>query len=179
MNLFKRNYLILLLLALVFATPGIMAYLCYLNPQWLGSNTTNKGKLLNPSVLFPSMEDKEHKWRLIFWSPNGCEVACLQQINKLARVRLALGRHLYEIEQWLVLEKGTSQMPIALMHSLGEQDIHVLRLTKNMQAKLPLLTAKPEVFIANPEGYLVLTYTESAQPEDIYHDIKQLLKKSG
>lgn len=179
----KRNYFILLLLALLFAAPGLTAYLYYLHPQWLGATTTNKGELLTPPVLLTKVLSEKSKWRLIFWNPNNCEVACLQDLDRLARVRLALGRRLYEVEQWLVSAEGDQQMSMALTNTLQGQDIHVLRLSKNDRADLPVLKDEPEIFIANPDGYLVLAYPASAKPEDIYHDIKQLLntteKKSG
>ncbi|KTD31879.1 MULTISPECIES: hypothetical protein [Legionella] len=177
----KRNYLILLVLALLFAAPGLTAYLYYRNPQWLIVNTTNKGTLLNPPVLLSPMEDGKKKWRFVLWYPKNCDVDCLQKTDQLARIRLALGRHLYEVDQWLLLNEDCQPMQTAAAQALREQDIHVSRLSKKSLEHLPILTDTPKVFIANPQGYLVLTYVENAKPGDIYHDIKRLLstEKSG
>jgi hypothetical protein len=166
----KHNYFILLLLTLLFAAPVITAYLCYQHPKWLDVSTTNKGKLIVPPVLFPSLEEGKEKWRLIFWNPHSCEDACLQQLDKLARIRLALGRHWYDVEQWLVLPSGSQ-----LSNSLPKQDIHVLSLAENAHAALSILKDQPEIFIANPNGQLVLAYTMIADSEDIYDDLKQLI----
>ncbi|CDZ77513.1 hypothetical protein BN59_01796 [Legionella massiliensis] len=171
MKMTKRNYFILLVLALIFAAPGITAYLYYLNPQWLTAATTNKGTLLTPPVLFSEIAQGKPKWRLVYWYPENCEAACLQEADKLARVRLALGRHLYEVDEWLVLAEQNQQVQGAIASSLKETDIHVLSLAK----ALPILDEKPKVFIANPKGYLVLAYGDDAKPQDIFHDIKQLL----
>jgi hypothetical protein len=165
----RHNYFILLLLTLVFAAPGITAYLCYQHPKWLGAST-NKGKLIVPPVLFPSLEEGKEKWRLILWNPHSCEDTCLQQLDKLARIRLALGRHWYDVEQWLVLQSGNQ-----LSHSLPKQDIHVFSLAENAHAALSVLKDQPEVFIANPKGQLILAYTMIADSADIYHDLKQLI----
>lgn len=177
----RRNYLVLLLLALLFAAPGITAYLYYLNPQWLGANTTNKGKLLNPPLLLSNVVDGRGKWRFVLWYPRNCDAKCLQKVDKLARVRLALGRYLYEVDQWLLLNEDSQQMESMALKTLQEQEVHVSRLSKDSLTNLPILASNPKIFIANPKGYLVLAYVENAKPGDIYHDIKRLLstEKSG
>ncbi len=169
MKMTKSNYVILLFLALLFAAPGLMAYLYYHNPQWLTANTANKGELLNPPQFIKL--DNKAKWRLILWYPRHCEIACLQEVDKLARVRLALGRRFYEVDQWLVLGEESSQ---TLTRTLHEQDIHFLRLSRGA-----IFPDKPRIFIANPKGYLVLAYAETIKPKDIYHDINWLLKKGS
>jgi hypothetical protein len=182
MKMTKRNYFILILLALIFSAPGLSAYLYYRNPQWLNANTTNKGELLTPPVLLSGLAQTTPKWRFVFWYPKHCETACLQEVDKLARIRLALGRHLYEVDEWLVVADQDKQAA-PLVNSLKEKDIQVLPLEKNLLEDLAVLGEKPRVFIANPKGYLILSYAENAKPQDIYHDIKQLLgtteKKSG
>lgn len=178
----KRNYLTLVLLALIFTAPGLTAYLYYRNPQWLSGATTNKGQLLNPPVLLSKVEDGKQKWRFVLWYPRHCEIQCLQAADKLARIRLALGRHLYEVDQWLLVSETSPAMQNADTQMLREHDIHVSRLSEATLKQLPVLTDKPRVLIANPKGYLVLAYEEDVNPKDIYQDIKRLLgteKKSG
>ena len=97
----KSNYLILLILGLMFLAPGVAAYLFYQHPNWLGSSRVNKGILLNPPLHLPSL-GHESKWKILFWSPGPCDAVCLQQLDTLARVRLALGRQFYNIELWLL-----------------------------------------------------------------------------
>ena len=169
MKIIKTNYLMLLLLALVFAAPGIFAYLYSLNPQWLTAGKTNKGRLLDPPVLFSKIAADKGKWNLVFWHPKPCEAACLQEVDRLARIRLALGRHLYEVDEWLV----SQQTDKSLIQTLQERDIHSTSLVDDF----PILSNKPAIFIANAEGYLVLAYETKVKSQDIYHDIKQLLSK--
>ena len=40
---------------------------------------------------------------------------------------------------------------------------------------MPILQNHLEIFIANPEDYLVLAYQSTVKPDDIFYDIKQLL----
>ncbi|WP_232220411.1 hypothetical protein [Legionella tunisiensis] len=161
--------------------PGITAYLYYRHPQWLGTATTNKGELLQSLILVPAMTSN-NKWRLLLWSPDDCSITCLNQLDKLARIRLALGRRLYEVEQWLILEDNSKALPKSLEASLKEQDIHLLRLSHEQRQSLAILKPEAQVFIANPNNYLVLSYAPAANSQDIFHDLKQLLstaEKSG
>ncbi|MFA5959376.1 MAG: hypothetical protein WC785_02575 [Tatlockia sp.] len=174
----KRNFWTLLLLALIFATPGITAYVYFQHPAWLLQATTNKGELLNPPVQFAGFENSK-KWHFVLWYPKNCDKACLNLADKLARVRLALGRRLYEVEQWVVVD-GDSQSHLSeLSTNLSQQDIHVFPFKNNAY---PVFGSIPNVFIASPNGYLVLRYAADANPRDIFHDMKQLLntnEKSG
>lgn len=172
----KRNFVTLLLLALLFITPGVAALLYFQHPQWLEAASTNKGRLLNPPYFLEELALGKKKWHFIIWYPQSCDTACLQTVDKLARIRLALGRRLYEVEQWLLLKENEDTE--ALKKELQQQDIRVLSLKENEQ-KYAEFDNKPEIFIANPDGYLVLAYDEAANPKDIYQDIKHLLSANG
>ncbi|MFC3909226.1 hypothetical protein ACFORL_09095 [Legionella dresdenensis] len=174
MKKINRNYIALLALALVFAAPGIAAWLFYTHPQWLTATATNKGTLINPPQHLVELAGKS-KWRLILWNPGPCEESCKSQLDKLARIRLALGRRLYDINQ--ALATGTDQqLPVDLMKQLNEMGINVLFLH---QENYTSLNNSPRVFIANPDNYLVLSYSVDAKPGDIFHDIKLLLGSDG
>jgi hypothetical protein len=182
MKIVKRNYTILLLLAIIFACPGIAAYEFYNHPEWLKATALNKGELLNPPELLANINAKP-KWRLILWNPGACELACREQVEKLARIRLALGRRLYLVDELLVMNNATPSLPKTFMKKLRDADIHLLLLSAEQRKKQALLTDKARIFIANPDDYLVLAYEVNGKSEDIFHDIGQLLhaaeKKSG
>lgn len=176
------KYYILLLLATMFAAPGITAYLFYQHPSWLGSPKVNKGTLLSPAVALNSL-DAQSKWRIVFWSPDACGQACLKQLDLLARIRLALGRKLYQVDQWLILGDEASPLTNEVKSALKEQDFHVAQLSSAEIVKLTAISSDAEIFIANPDNYLILSYPAKVNPDDIYKDLKLLLntteKKSG
>lgn len=176
MKIVRRNYFILLLLGLVFAAPGIAAYFFYMHPDWLGSATTNKGVFLEPPVLLTTLDSPDTKWRLVLWSPEACDASCIAQLDKLARIRLALGRHLYDVVPELLLGANAPPLSKKLIHALQEQDIHVLKLEVGAVERTPVLKNRLEIFIANPDNYLVLAYQPTVGPDDVFNDIKQLLK---
>lgn len=166
----NKKIAVLLVLALVFAAPGLTAYLFYQHPQWLGHATTNKGRLLTPPVLFTGLASQSAKWRLVVWNPQHCRSTCLKQVDKVARIRLALGRHLYNVEQWILVSQTAPVFPAAIIAALKDQDIHFTQ-----SAALAQLGSVPQVYIVSPENYIVLAYPFTAKPADIFHDIKQLV----
>ena len=117
------------------------------------------------------------KWQLVLWSPNACKTRCIKQMDKLVRIRLALGRHLYEVVPRLLLSANAPQPSKDVMNALRDQGVQVQRLSMNARAHLPVLQNRLEIFIANPDNYLVLTYQSTVKPDDVFYDIKQLLKK--
>ena len=171
------NYTILLLLAVLFAAPGVTAYFVYLHPEWLGASTVNKGHLMQPPSVLNAFDDSA-KWRMVLISPNTCEKMCLAQLDTLARARLALGRQLYNVELWLVLDSNAASLSEEEKADLKEKDIRVAQIsfaTTEMQA---ILSGDFRLFIANPEQYLILGYQDQANPEDIYKDLKRLLSSA-
>lgn len=182
MNKVKRNYTLLLILAVIFALPGLAAYEFYTHPEWMRQAAINKGELLNPPELLANVNAKP-KWRLILWNPGHCDSQCLEQIEKLARIRLALGRRLYQVDELLLLNNSDSALPKMLLRTFQDKEIHVMGLSEAQRQAQPALVDKPRIFIANPDDYLILAYGTDAKPGDIFHDIGQLLsvaeKKNG
>lgn len=171
------RYFILLLLASLFVVPGVTAYLLYQHPNWVNSTKVNKGILLNSPIRINSLGDQS-KWQLILWSPGLCKQTCLKQLDMLGRVRLALGRRLYEVEQQLILSKDQSSITEEMKLMLKKLDFHTVQLSIDDKIKLNALSSNTKIFIATPDNFLVLGYLSHAKPEDIYKDLKLLLNVS-
>ncbi|MFA6302709.1 MAG: hypothetical protein WC627_06205 [Legionella sp.] len=175
----SSKFYILLLLAFLFAAPGISALWLFKHPDWLASSKLNKGKLLNPPLALETL-DIQNKWRIVYWSPKTCDNACFKQLDTLARVRLALGRRLYEVDQWLILGEKAEPLNEEMQNLIKERDFHVAQLAANEENNLPI---KAKVFLANSDKYLILSYTTAFNPDDVFKDLKLLLNttqnKSG
>lgn len=169
-----NRYFVVLVLVLMFAAPGLFAYLCYQNPQWLGASRINKGLLLEHPVALSTATSKD-KWQIVFWSPEGCDQQCISQLDLLSRVRLALGRKLYQVDQWLVVNQQTPVLPDELQALLKRQDYHTGHFTAAEQQQLSALPAKTNVFIVTPDNYVILGYQAPINPDDVYKDLKLLL----
>lgn len=173
----KKNskYTILLLLAVLFAAPGLSAYLFFQHPQWLGRSTLNKGQWVAPPVVMNVLGDTP-KWRMILWNPGPCDSACLTQLDTLARARLALGRLLYDVDLWLVLGENAPTLNPEALTQFKEKDIHQVTLTQRDDELKRVLSSNPKVLLANKENYLILSYKAEVNPDDVYQDLKRLLK---
>ena len=174
MKKLNSRYSILLLLVVLFAAPGIAAYLFYQHPSWLGASRTNKGVLLAPPIALTSVTGQS-KWRIIFWTPKACGQECFTQLDVLARVRLALGRKLYQVDQRLLLGKTDSVVNKSLEEALKGKDFKVSPLSATELEQLSRLSSQPRIFIMNPDNYLILSYQAGVNPDDVYKDLKTLL----
>lgn len=177
MNPIRRYYIILFALVVLFAAPGLSAYFFYYHPQWLSSVTTNKGQLINPPIRVPALTSKTAKWQFVLWRPEGCDVSCMKQLEQLSRVRVALGRRLYDVDLVVLMNANGSAVSDGHAKLLSEQNVSEVRLSARAADKMTRLYNKPMFFIANPEHYLVLAYQTTSQPDDLFHDIKLLLTK--
>lgn len=175
-NLLKKYVTLLALLGIFFA-PGVAAYLVFQHPEWISSSKINKGALLSPALAL-NIGNKNNKWQLAFWSPEPCEVECLKSMDKLARIRLALGRKLYSLDQWLFLGGHASPLPETTQSLFNENDIHYRVLSAKETHKLEGIDPKYRLFIVSPDQYLVLAYPKDVNPEDVYNDLKILLKST-
>ena len=173
----RRYYIILFALVLLFAAPGLTAYLLYFHPQWLSAATTNKGQFLNPPVQVASLQTKPDKWQFVLWQTDTCEMDCIKQLDQLTRVRLALGRRLYDVDLTLMLSEQAKPLSQPVEKTLLAQGVQIIKLSANETKQLVSIYNKPMFFIANPDQYLVLAYLTTSQPNDLFHDIKQLLTK--
>lgn len=168
------KYYILVLLVVIFVAPGIAAYLFYQHPSWLGAARVNKGTLLNPPVMLQAFEGKS-KWRIIFWSPEACDQVCMKQLDVLARIRLALGRKLYQVDQWLLISDKAPSLSQEQQSLLKEMDFKVAKLSAAEMTTQKALLSEAKVFIADPGNYLILSYASQSNPADVYKDLKLLL----
>ena len=168
------KYYILVLLVVIFVAPGVAAYLFYQHPSWLGATRVNKGTLLSPPVMVNALEGKS-KWRIVFWSPEPCEQVCMKQLDMLARIRLALGRKLYQVDQWLLLSDKAPPLSPEQQTYLKEIDFKVAKLSAAELITKDALLSETKVFIADPGNYLILSYTSRVNPNDVYKDLKLLL----
>lgn len=174
MTKLSRQAIILIALCVLFAAPSLLAFVFYQHPTWLGFSKTNRGVLVNPPGLLKSM-NKSKQWRLLLWSPVGCDSLCMKHLDELARVRLALGRRLYHVDNYLLLGVQSSELSSANTKVLQDLDTHVLILSAGEKDDAGILGQAPTIYIVSPDNYAILRYTLDNQPDDIFHDIKQLV----
>jgi len=169
MKNFIVRYYVLLILIVIFAIPGVTALYFYQNPALLGQMGTNKGQLLQPPYLIEALKQSD-KWHLLYSHSGVCEANCAQTLEKLAKIRLALGRKLYHVELNLLENEA---------HIVSDLDVFLQKADiKKVTNNLPDSLKNPAIFIANPTGNLILSYTPETLPKDIFHDLKLLVSQA-
>lgn len=171
--MFKKNYLSLILLIVLFIVPGIAAYIVYTHPTLLGDNSTNHGKFVKPPLLIKELP-KGKKWYLAYYAKDKCMVECMGNLDKLARIRLALGRHLYDVDGYLFLSSNAQELSIEQEKLLHDINIFVLKFAEE-NSDYQNLFKENAYFIVNPDGYVVLAFNPSSLSEDIFQDLKKLV----
>lgn len=175
----RRYWGLLLLLACLFAAPGWFAYLLYTHPLWrAGVATTNKGVLIQKPYRLQSWPSNA-KWRLVLWYPFPCHKSCKRQLDQLARIRVALGRRLYEVDGVLLQTDSVRTISSDVISFLQANGLERLLLSDATMAAFSERYPAAQWFIANPAGELVLLYPFKTKPDDVFHDIKQLLSIKG
>ena len=168
---------VLMALLLVFMAPGVLAIMFYMHPSWLGGLPTNKGQLIRPAMKLDVLENQKvgDTWELLVWCPAGCDKTCLNILDEMARVRLALGRRLYQVNVWMLQEAASTMCSNEIAGELAEAAIKIHVLSTTEQQSVPILQAIPKVFLADPHHYLVLEYGAKGASQGIFQDLKRLL----
>ncbi len=177
MNQNQRNHkpAILAFLFLLFTLPGCLALLIYQYPQWLGSSTINNGQFISPMIKLDSLNEQS-QWHLLLISDKACEAQCLTLLDKLARVRLALGRLSREVDLRLMVSEKAMLPSTLIRRQMKEVAMTSQVLSSTDIERLMSRDYRQGVFIVDPRGYLVLFYPLEAKQKGIYNDLKHLIK---
>lgn len=159
----------------------MLAILFYMNPTWLGGLPTNKGQLIRPAVKLDALANKTKKtedmWHLAVWCPAGCDTACLNTVDEMARVRLALGRRLYQVDVWMLQPASTPGAMCSknITDAFAEAAVKTRVLSASEQAAVPILQTIPKIFLADSNQYLVLEYAAKGESQGVFQDLKRLM----
>jgi len=171
-----RQKKLLFTLAFVFIVPGMLAILLYKYPGFLGGLPTNKGTFITPAKQVSYLPTEGKGWHVLVWCEDGCSEACLGRMDEMARMRLALGRKLYDVNIWLLHDKETKACSAKTQEMLKANAIRYQATTDNILDT----ESDAEAFVADPRGYLILKYMkESPVTKHIYDDLKHLLSAKG
>lgn len=174
MNSSKRSRRQLLLIAVLFLSPFLAAVAMRFG-GWEPPRTRNVGELLAPPLPMHAVaanfagggwiwENTERQWSLLAQTPAACAAACSEQLQTLANVRLALGRHAEKLHLFRLGGPNVDALP--MLHLDGTLPVP---LTETPQAL-------PQVWLVDPHGYLVMRYREGYDPSGLRRDLARLIK---
>ena len=177
-------------LFLLFFLPIVFAWVLNIDtPAWVPSGRTNHGDLIQPPLSFPLADLRtigagpvrdgflQGKWTLVFIERSNCLADCDHAIYLTRQVRYALGKDMQRVQRMLVA-------PAANVRETADK-------VQRYDPNLSIVAAEPEwfehasfvrsgveIYLVDPQGYLILSYSKSVDPSGVISDLERLLKIS-
>ena len=193
----RRGRRTLILLALVFAVPVILAYALHLSGWRPEGRSLHYGELLEPARPLPEITLRaadgaaipigalRRHWLLLYVGRLPCRDACRAGIDKMERVRLAQGKEMRRVELvFVVLDGPVEEMrQLAGQHPalkvLGGERPAVEQMARALvSSEGTALEAGGRLYLVDPIGNLVLSYGADADARDLHKDLARLLRLS-
>lgn len=178
----KRGRRVLLVVGLCFAAP-FLASLLLNKLGWMPSGRRNYGELLTPPLpLNPVQLDggaafawktpPEWYWTLLVRIPEQCISDCRSQLDLVANLRTALARNAIKLRIAVVdpLPDGAALRSEAGVYPLAQPA------EASIDSALPRPRQRPRLALVDPNGFVVLRYSEDADYTGVRKDLGKLLK---
>lgn len=149
----KQNKITLWLLMFVFIGPSLLAAALYLYRDHLHFKTLEKGHIISPPIDSQTQPFFNSaylgKWQLIYVSSTECSTTCQASLNTLKQIHAAVGM------------KDQSRVEY-----------------RSIPASLIPVIQPGNIAIIDPRGWLMMQYSNSADPIGILKDLRRLLRLS-
>ena len=96
-------------------------------------------------------------------------------LDKMARIRLALGRRLYNVESYLFMPQSVKGLTEEQEVIVQDVNISVLKFAADGEDYQRIFNKKRAFFIISPENYVILSFAADTPSEDIFADLKKLV----
>ena len=186
----NRGRWILIGIFLLFFVPVIFAWLLNVeSPAWLPFAETNHGDLIRPSLSFPltnlrttdarpvPTELLQGKWTLVYVERSDCVADCERAIYRTRQVRHALGKDMQRIQRLLVVASANVQATVNRVQKY-DAGISVVAAEPRWFESASFVRSGADIYLVDPQGYLVMSYAKTADPSGLISDLERLLKIS-
>lgn len=186
-------------LVVLFFAPLLVAFAIYYGlPKWRPSHSTNYGDLVSPARALPALPFKvgevgnepqvdpqfwQGKWSLVFTGPSACDTRCRKALVDMRQVRLALNQDMSRVQRVFVPVGECCDKDTFLAHEgLLVAQLPAADLPR-FYAPLPRYAdGEPDtagrIYIVDPLGNVMMSYSASAPAAGMLKDLKKLLKLS-
>lgn len=182
----------LLIVVVLFAVPALLAWVLYTG-GWAPSSTTNHGELIQPAqAMAPndwttrtgkpfSRADFLGYWNLLMVVDGRCEQSCMESLDLLRRLRLALGAESDRVHLLLLQPQGT---PAADLPEVSHPIVFELLAPGNQIASLLAKSAGKTgggkgIFIVDYRAFNMMTYPLPLDGRGMLDDVEHLLRVSN
>ena len=180
---------ILLILAVVFLLPFTMAALLHLLD--LKPNGKSYGDLIQPpkSLQFPVLKDVQgksfksqqwlKKWSVVMVDSTGCAAPCQAKVQLLKQVHTSLNKEIKRVQRVLLVPNGIQG---ETMNELQKKYPDLIILAgadaETVKFAAEFNVTGGQVYLVDPLGNLMMSYSEKMDPKGLRSDLTRLLKNS-
>jgi len=195
----RRGRRQLLVLAAIFFVPLAVAFWLYYGPSdWRPVGGTNQGDLIDPAVPLPEPDfahsggaDKlsstlfRGKWTIAYLGAGRCDERCRRALYLSRQSRIALNKDMDRVQRVFLATDGCCDQEFLLAE---HPDLVVVPLgddatSRSLLERFPALGDVPapaagRLWIVDPLGNLVLSYSERSPDKALLSDLEKLLRLS-
>jgi hypothetical protein len=192
----RRQRRLLVALGVLFFAPLAVSFYLYYGPVgWRPSSRVNRGDLINPPRPLPevSLPIANHtagslskpdflmgKWTLLYVGPGSCSAPCRSDLYNTRQVRIALNRDMDRVRRVFIAEGECCDWQFL---DSQHPDLVTLLATPDAAPLLGLLpafdgiapAAAERIYLIDPLGNLMMSYSPEAKPKGMLEDLKRLL----
>jgi cytochrome oxidase Cu insertion factor (SCO1/SenC/PrrC family) len=142
--------------------------------------------LVNPTQKAEKTYSLHGKWSLVYLITDVCDTDCGENLYKMRQLRLAAGEYAPRIQRVLVYtgknvspmnEEQMKNFPGQLLLSADQQgQLFSTKIFARMKDENPAL--KRRLYLVDPLGNLMMSYSAESDPAGIIKDLKRLLRYS-
>jgi hypothetical protein len=173
--LFAKKNITLYVLMGLFLLPVLAAHYIYRHADVLISKRgTNYGEFVQSSINW-RIADAARPWQLVYWVGSRCDERCLANLDKLSRMRLSMGRKLYNLDLALVFS-APAQASLKLQTQLRNQNILWGTLDAKEQQIWQNEFQQTNIILFGTSHQAVLKYPKVFESKKMVHDLQLLIK---
>lgn len=185
-----KSRLVLVALFAIFILPIFVALALNVElPRWLPFGQTNHGQLITPAKPFETsaltgvdgapVKDRllAGKWTLVHVEPSACMEECDRAVFRMRQSRYAMGKDMDRVRRLVVVPRPLARDAAERLLAFDPALTVVAAAPERIGSLLPA-TDQAEIYIVDPQGYVVMWYRADADPAGLIKDLKRLLRIS-
>lgn len=183
------------LLVVVFFAPLVLAFVFYYGVGLRPAGSTNHGDLITPPVPLPEValpgadatdnlpaNILREKWSMVFIGDGACDARCREALTLMRQTRLALNDDLTRVQRVFLVSGQCCDR-----NYLDTEHAGLLLARIDNPSGQTLLETFPDgldavrqgrIYLVDPLGNLMMSYSPDAPPKGLLDDLKKLLKLS-
>lgn len=164
----RRGRFILLALFAIGFVPMLIAWGMVLG-GWRPPSITAHGEVLSPPLHLnhplSAPSEASHLWRLLIVD-SACQLECREQLERLRKMHVALGRHAEDLQRVLVSNSAHEEVVDPFLQRWPLSDVSFAEPDSLVES----------VWLVDPNGWVVLSFSRDLSEAKVYEDVLKLIR---